>query len=162
MKFKRYEEDTFAVLAVLYSPTYILLIKNLRGEPVWKFVGESSKTGELPLDTLVRGLWEESGLCIRAIRDAIGVIEEIGDDSMTVKKVREPVRIFKKHPYWHHFYKVRMLHDSHLLDLSGKQFPGGDTDEFFETKAFPVMEPLHMKDFFPRHVSLFNEFLRAA
>jgi len=169
---KRHEEGTFAMMAVLYSPKHLLLIKNLKEvneRRYWKFIGETSKKGELPLNALVRALWEEGGFCIYAEYDDLGMVKKIGDDTAVVKMVHPPITI---HPsatrkgqgalsHEQHFYKVRLT-DRRLLDLSGKIFSGPDDDELFETKAVPLMAPWKMPDFFPVHYRLFDSLLRAA
>lgn len=151
-------ELPFAVMAAIYSPTYLLLIQNiLDPELRWKFIGESNKENEEPLDVLARGVWEEGALMLRVLRDEFGHIIELGDSTMVCALVGKPVPIIGRSLHTQYFYKLRTT-DARLLDLSGKRFPGGDPDEFFETRAFPVMDIPFVPDFFRPHRRLYNEF----
>ncbi|MCX6820060.1 MAG: hypothetical protein NT019_02135 [Candidatus Adlerbacteria bacterium] len=162
---KTHEEGSFAVMAAIRSPNFLLLIQNILDPSLfWKFIGETSKVGELPLHTLVRGVWEEGGLCIRAVYDELGVITDIGDSSLWVSSVRPPITLHNfltGNFYEQYFYQIKMP-DERLLDLSGKRFDGADKDELFETRAFPIRDVSYMKDFLPHHLSLFSELLRTA
>ncbi len=156
-----HDEGSFALMVAVYSrnPDAFLLVKNLKEkESWWKIIGEGSKRGETWLHVLVRALWEEGGFMIRTVCDEVGNIIELGDPEIAIAQVRPPVTVQAKYPHTQYFCKVRLPYPR-LRDLSGKRFPGADTDEFFETKVVSFEELVAMPDFFELHKPLFKEFL---
>ncbi len=144
------------VVVVVYSIHHILLIRNiLKQNPLWKFVGETLEPGEPLFNALVGGLREEAGLLLPAVWTG-KIVTSVGNDDIVVKEVRPRVLLETMKPHWQYFYKVR-LPDDQLLALSGKILDA-DVDEKFETKAFDLLVPEHMRDFLPPHKHLFEEF----
>ncbi|MBY0473209.1 NUDIX hydrolase [Patescibacteria group bacterium] len=141
-----------AVMVVVYSrnPDQILLIKNRQGGiwwSWWKFIGEEMEPGEVPLETVIRALWEEGGFMAR-----------LDDPEMSIEEVRPVERVFGNTPHERYFFKVR-IPNARLRDLGEKEFPGMDPDEYFRTKIFSFEDVGSMSNFFKLHHPLFKQFL---
>ncbi|MBY0293844.1 NUDIX hydrolase [Patescibacteria group bacterium] len=152
---------SFALMVAIYSrdPNKFLLIKNHRERRNWwKLIGEQSLPGESWRHTLVRALWEEAGFKIHVTYDELGNILELGDPEISIAEVRPPMVVQGRNLHQQYFCKVRLPY-ARLRDLSGKRFNGADADEDFETKVVSFDDVFSMPDFFPKHLTLFREFL---
>lgn len=151
-----YNESSHSALLCIHSTSYVLAVWNfLDKKPFWKFPAESAEPGELLPDTIARGGLEEAGLTIPVVRDEIGMITKLGDESVVVKFVN--VVWYRSHPRY--FHRIR-LSDRHLLSLSDKLLRA-DKDELLWTWALPFMHPFKMERFHTGHLKQFEDMINS-
>ena len=139
------DEGDFHVSALILGPddTTVLIREQLRNDPLWKFPGGKKKLtkpfgrnrrGESPIEALIREVHEETGIWLK-------------------KKWITYIHTENRGHYNQHFFLAQIPSFRGLKALS---------DEYEETRVFPLDQLMWLSDFHPVYRTCFEHHMKPA